>query len=83
MAHEGSSPYSQQPTTCPYPEPDSLIPRLLIIFRNMINFLRWGVVRTSPNPHAGGPPIVGCPRLLIQYIRNYPPYLEAIPPSAT
>ena len=27
-----------------------------------------------PNPQAGGPFIVGCPRLLIQYIRSYPPY---------
>jgi len=37
-------------------------------------FLRWGVVSTSPNSQAGGPPFVGCPRLLIQYIRSYPPY---------
>jgi hypothetical protein len=37
-------------------------------------FLRWGVVSTSPNPQAGGPPFVGCPRLIIQYIRSYPPY---------
>jgi hypothetical protein len=26
-----------------------------------------------PNPQAGGPPLVVCPRLLIQYIRSYPP----------
>ena len=26
------------------------------------------------NPQTGGPPLVGCPRLLIQYIRSYPPY---------
>jgi hypothetical protein len=31
-----------------------------------------------PNPHARGPPLVGCPRLLVQYIRSYPPYLEAV-----
>jgi hypothetical protein len=31
-----------------------------------------------PNPQAGGPPLVGCPRLLIQYIRRYPPYLDAV-----
>jgi hypothetical protein len=31
-----------------------------------------------PNPQAGEPPLVGCPRLLIQYIRSYPPYLEAV-----
>ena len=27
-----------------------------------------------PTPQAGGPPLVGCPRLLIQYIRSHPPY---------
>jgi 5-methylcytosine-specific restriction endonuclease McrA len=36
------------------------------------------VVSPPPNPQAGGPPTVGCPLLLIQYIRSYPPYLEAI-----
>jgi hypothetical protein len=30
------------------------------------------------NPQAGEPPLVGCTRLLIQYIRNHPPYLEAV-----
>jgi hypothetical protein len=37
-------------------------------------FLRRGVVSTSPNPQAGGPPLVGCPRLLIQFLCSYPPY---------
>jgi hypothetical protein len=27
-----------------------------------------------PNPQAGGPPLVGCPRILIQYIHSFPPY---------
>jgi hypothetical protein len=58
----------------------SLIPRLLTIFRNMI---KWGVVSTSLNPQAGGPPLVGCPRLLIQYIRSYHPYLEVAFPSVS
>jgi hypothetical protein len=31
-----------------------------------------------PNPQAGGPPHVGSPRLLIQYICSYPPYLEQL-----
>ena len=126
MEPEGSSPHSQHPAACPYPEPDrsspcpcltsgthililsshlrlglpvdflpsgfptktlyatlfspfvlhslpnpfpllsfyrriSPVPRLLRLFRNMVMFLRWGVVSTSPNPQAGGPPIVGCP----------------------
>ena len=39
-----------------------------------INFLQGGVVSTSPNPQAGGPPLVGYPRLLIQFTRSYPPY---------
>jgi hypothetical protein len=39
-----------------------------------IRFLRRGVVSTSPNPKAGGPPLVGCPRLLIQFIHSYPRY---------
>jgi len=34
----------------------------------------WCVTVTSPNPQAGGPPLFGCPRLLIQCIRSYPPY---------
>ena len=37
-------------------------------------FLRTEVVSTSPNPQAGGPPLVGCPRLLIQFTHSYPPY---------
>ena len=31
----------------------------------MFTFLRWGVVSTSTNHQAGGPHLVGCPRLLI------------------
>jgi len=42
------------------------------MFRNMIN-----VLPPPPNPHAGGPLLVACPRLLIQYICNYPLYLVA------
>ena len=39
-------------------------PRLLCLVRNMVKFLRWGV-STSSIPQAVGPPLVGCPRLLI------------------
>jgi hypothetical protein len=56
---------------------------LLWLFRNMVKFLRWGVISTSPNPQVGGPPLVSCRRLLIQYIRSCLPYLEAVSPSAT
>jgi len=41
---------------------------------HFVTFLRWGVVSTSPNPQSVGWPLVGCPRVLIQYIRSYPPY---------
>jgi len=121
MEPESSSPYSQVPAICPYPDPTpwtcpiqvSKIPRTpkdfpfllrdsssrntpppvdpsvgvvylwivclqrkhlaLRIFLNK-GFSRGGVVSTSPNPQAGGPPLVGCPRLFIQYIRSYTPY---------
>jgi len=43
------------------------------VFLN-ICVLQGGVVSTSPNPKVGGPPLVGCPRLLIQFIRSYLPY---------
>jgi hypothetical protein len=43
------------------------------MFLNMA-VLQGGVVRPSPNPQAGGPHLVGCPRLLIQFICSYPPY---------
>jgi hypothetical protein len=58
-------------------------PKLCEMFCNIIKCLRWGVVSTSPKPQAGGPPLTSRLRLIIQYIRNYPPYLEAVPPSAT
>jgi hypothetical protein len=37
-----------------------------------MDILQGGVVSTSTNPQAGGPPLVGCPRLLIKFIRSYP-----------
>jgi hypothetical protein len=48
------------------------------MFRNKLEFYGAGLLAPPPNPQAGGPPPVGCPRLLIQYIRSYPPYLEAV-----
>ena len=33
-----------------------------------MNVLQGGVVSTSPKPQAGGRPLVGCPRLLIQFL---------------
>jgi hypothetical protein len=59
---------------------DLTIPRLCVVIRNKYWVLRGRVVRPPPNPQAGGPPTVGCTRLLIKYIRSYPPYLEAVSP---
>ena len=58
------------PATCSCPElTGSVHDRFM--FRIMILFT---VVGTLPNPQAERPPLVGCPRLFIQYIRSYPPY---------
>ena len=45
----------------------------MCVFLNL-SVLQGGVVSTLPNPQAGLPPLVVCPRLLIQFIRGYPPY---------
>jgi hypothetical protein len=49
-----------------------------IYFATNIFFYGGGVVSPPPNLQTGRPPPVGCPRLLIQYIRSYPSYLEAV-----
>ena len=46
----------------------------LWVILNIFFFLQRGVVSTSSNHQAGGPHLVGCPRLLIQFIHSYPPY---------
>jgi hypothetical protein len=51
-----------------------------MVFRNMVIFYGEELLAPRPTPQAGGPPLVGCPLL---HIRSYPPYLEAVPPSAT
>jgi len=44
---------------------------------------QWGFVCTSSNLQAGGTSPNGCPKHLIHYIRSFPPYPEAVPPSAS
>jgi hypothetical protein len=46
--------------------------RLFKSFRNKFIFTVKGCSPT-PNPQAGGPPLVVCLQLLIQYIRSWPP----------
>ena len=41
------------------------------------------VVSISPNSLSEWPPLIGCPRLLLQYICSYPPQLEVVLLSAT
>jgi hypothetical protein len=67
MEPEGSLPCSQQPATSPYPE-YHFMTKIPFTLRNFI---------PTPNPQAVKPPIIGCPRLLIQYIRSFRPYLGA------
>ena len=67
MEPEVSLPHSQASATCLQEAP------CMWMFLNL-NVLQGGVASPSPNPQAGGPPLVGCPRLLIQFIRSYPPY---------
>jgi hypothetical protein len=73
MESEGLFPHLQAATAFPYPEQRlTSSPRPSEIFR-------WRVVSTSPNPQAGGPSLVACPRLVI---RSCSPYLEATHPTA-
>jgi hypothetical protein len=55
------------------PQSISSVPRLLFEHFVTWHFLRRGVASTAPNPQVGAPPLVGCPQLLIQYIRSFPP----------
>ena len=48
-------------------------PKLCEMFCNTVQCLWWEVVSISPNTQAGGPPLLGCAQLLIQYICSYPP----------
>jgi hypothetical protein len=62
------------------------VPNLMSIFRCLgcakWSVLFWGCAQwfvTNIEFYGeGGPPTVGCPRLLVQYIRSYPPYLETV-----
>jgi hypothetical protein len=47
-------------------------------FRNKLVFYGEELLAPRPTPKLEGHPLVGCPRLLIQYIRNYPSYLEGV-----
>jgi hypothetical protein len=56
-------------TWCYFPEDNIL---------HFITSLFFMMSYPHAKPQAQGPPLVGCPRLLIQYIHSYPPYLESV-----
>jgi hypothetical protein len=44
--------------------------RPFVTFRNVLFYC--GELLAPAQPQTGGPPLVGCPQLLIKYIRSYP-----------
>jgi hypothetical protein len=62
MEPEGSSPHSQEPATCSYPELKSYqrispVPRLCMVFRNMVNFYGEELSAPHPTPKPEGHPL--------------------------
>jgi hypothetical protein len=49
------------------------VQRLLVEFCNKLIFYGEELLAPCPTPQAGGPPLVGCLRLLIQYIHSQLP----------
>ena len=88
MEPEFSLPHSQQPAiTSPFHCLGCTVGSVRFRFL-CVSFVTGEVVTVRScwhvaQPKAGGPPLVGSPRLLVQCIRSFPPYLEAVPPAAT
>jgi hypothetical protein len=79
MIHHTGSSHSTHQISCPFSivwveTKDQFRPEAPVYVSKLRQFLRCRVVNTSPNRRAGGPPLVGCMRLLSQYIRGNPPY---------
>jgi hypothetical protein len=51
---------------------------LHVRFRNKLIFYGEELLTPGPTPKLEEHPLVGCPRLLIQYIRSYPPCLKGV-----
>jgi hypothetical protein len=81
LSHDQSTKsHVQFPQLRPFNQRISPRPKPFVTFRNkLIFFLRWRVVRPTPNTQAWGTPLIGCPRLVVKYIRSYLPFLEAVP----
>jgi hypothetical protein len=72
---EGSSPHLQQPATSPYPNNQSVLVRgCASYFVTDTEFYGGGLSTPKLEDH----PLSAVPRLLIQYIHSFPPYLEAV-----
>ena len=73
MEPGGTMPHSQGLSNNSYPEPNpnyqSSSEALCDVSERRL-FLQCEVVSLTSNRQAGGPLLVGCPRLLIQYIRS-------------
>ena len=67
-------PHSQTPATLPYSQPKDQS-KLKVLWKILWHFKIWcwGVVSTLPNSQAGGPSLVSCLWLIIQYIHSYLP----------
>jgi hypothetical protein len=67
------------PSTGPYPEPKNSSRSAVYLWSFVTSlFFTARICQPHAQPSAGRPPLVGCPRLTIQYIRGYPPYLLAV-----
>jgi hypothetical protein len=51
------------------------------MIRNVVRFYGEELLASRQTPQAGGSPLIGCLRVLIQYIYSYAVYLEAVAPS--
>jgi hypothetical protein len=60
------------------------IPEDSNVFTRCLENVKSRCLNLAPNPQTGGPHIVGCPRLFLQYIRSNPPsHLQVVSSSAT
>jgi hypothetical protein len=59
------------------------IPRACEMLRNFVSFDAEELLAPRPNPTMEDHPFSAALDFLYIYIRSYPPYLEAVPPSAS
>jgi hypothetical protein len=80
METEVSLLFSQEPTIDAYPEPGESSPSLEALCNISLKAGFYGeeLVALCPSPKLEDHPVIGCPRLLIQYASNNSPYLKSI-----